>query len=280
MTSTSKSYCKRESATASSQMPRSSVIYVNSTGDSIEDWLTSLRQDSPVSPTLTPGNVPEKTMTETSGPIPDGALARYDPDTSYWRTSQVSFLTGILEPLWENFPNSATMRHGVLYPQKPLAHRTSEKGGGVSPGWPTPNVSDSNGANMKDDHDVKRNYLRGMVLKWPTPTYMNDSFYVDNSPKSDKRHSRGLASEVEYQTQNWPTPTMSDHKGSGPTIIRKDGKSRMDRLDYVTEQTSAHGGKLNPTWVEWLMGLPLGWTDLKPLETESYQRWWQSFCGE
>jgi hypothetical protein len=27
------------------------------------------------------------------------------------------------------------------------------------------------------------------------------------------------------------------------------------------------GGSLNPTWVEWLMGWPLGWTDLKPLET-------------
>ena len=28
------------------------------------------------------------------------------------------------------------------------------------------------------------------------------------------------------------------------------------------------GGKLNPTWVEWLMGWPLEWTDLKPLETD------------
>lgn len=27
------------------------------------------------------------------------------------------------------------------------------------------------------------------------------------------------------------------------------------------------GGALNPTWVEWLMGWPLGWTDLKPLVT-------------
>lgn len=26
------------------------------------------------------------------------------------------------------------------------------------------------------------------------------------------------------------------------------------------------GGKLNPMWVEWLMGWPLGWTDLKRLE--------------
>ena len=29
-----------------------------------------------------------------------------------------------------------------------------------------------------------------------------------------------------------------------------------------------NGGQLNPTWVEWLMGWPLGWTDLKPLEMD------------
>jgi hypothetical protein len=27
------------------------------------------------------------------------------------------------------------------------------------------------------------------------------------------------------------------------------------------------GGQLNPTWVEWLMGYPLGWTDLNASET-------------
>jgi hypothetical protein len=36
---------------------------------------------------------------------------------------------------------------------------------------------------------------------------------------------------------------------------------------------SANGGRLNPTWVEWLMGWPLGATDLKPLEMDKYQQW-------
>jgi DNA (cytosine-5)-methyltransferase 1 len=26
---------------------------------------------------------------------------------------------------------------------------------------------------------------------------------------------------------------------------------------------AGNGGKLNPMWVEWLMGFPLGWTDLE-----------------
>lgn len=33
-------------------------------------------------------------------------------------------------------------------------------------------------------------------------------------------------------------------------------------------------GALNPAWVEWLMGWPIGWTDLRPLETDKCREWW------
>ncbi len=33
---------------------------------------------------------------------------------------------------------------------------------------------------------------------------------------------------------------------------------------------------LNPEWVEWLMGWPIGWTDCAPLETDRFQRWLRS----
>ena len=49
----------------------------------------------------------------------------------------------------------------------------------------------------------------------------------------------------------FPTPTVTgnnNRKGSSPKA--GDGLA------------TAVGGKLNPTWVEWLMGFPLGWTDL------------------
>jgi len=39
-------------------------------------------------------------------------------------------------------------------------------------------------------------------------------------------------------------------------------------------------GTLNPMWVAWLMGWPIGWTDLKPLETDrfrSVQQWHSLF---
>ena len=69
-------------------------------------------------------------------------------------------------------------------------------------------------------------------------------------------------------------PTQSAQRG-GVSSWQKLKKLRD--LGYITPEemsamASTTGGKLNPMWVEWLMGWPLGWTDLKPLETVKYLR--------
>lgn len=65
----------------------------------------------------------------------------------------------------------------------------------------------------------------------------------------------------------YPTPCSTDHKGSGQS-----GDLR-DHLDYAIERGGTKSntyaaptvaGQLNPDWVEWLMGWPIGWTDLAP----------------
>ena len=38
-------------------------------------------------------------------------------------------------------------------------------------------------------------------------------------------------------------------------------------------------GHLNPEWLEWFMGWPMGWTGLEPLEMDKYQEWLQSHGG-
>ncbi len=54
------------------------------------------------------------------------------------------------------------------------------------------------------------------------------------------------------------------HKGSSPaSLTRKNGRDRThDRLDHFAQATEG-SGELNPEWVEWLMGFPLGHTALK-----------------
>ena len=56
----------------------------------------------------------------------------------------------------------------------------------------------------------------------------------------------------------WPTPTVNDSKNNG-------GPSQHKRKTKALNVVA--GGKLNPTWVEWLMGYPKGWTDLNHSET-------------
>jgi hypothetical protein len=49
-----------------------------------------------------------------------------------------------------------------------------------------------------------------------------------------------------------------------------EGNHSVYPRDQILE--SEGSGSLNPTWVEWLMGFPLGWTDLEPSETPSSRR--------
>ena len=62
----------------------------------------------------------------------------------------------------------------------------------------------------------------------------------------------------------WPTPQGSDNRDRGnlstPAIKRRVEKGKQLNLSMSVSETS---GQLNPTWVEWLMGFPSGWTDLE-----------------
>jgi hypothetical protein len=135
--------------------------------------------------------------------------------------------------------------------------------------------------------------------RWPTPT-TQDNAQVRGVGAAANASRRGTT--LGGAVRLWPTPCATDHKGAG-----KQGALR-DRLDYAVErgatksktyatpqardfrtgQTSRWedpnrsrnlndqiGGQLNPTWVEWLMGWPIGHTDLKPLATDKFQQWQQ-----
>ena len=100
---------------------------------------------------------------------------------------------------------------------------------------------------------------------WPTITVCGNY----NQPGSSKNAGWGLSSAV----KKWPTPVASMAKGSSPaSLTRKSGADRSnDRLDHAV--MASDGGQLNPEWVEWLMGWPIGWTELKPLEMDRFQEW-------
>ena len=86
---------------------------------------------------------------------------------------------------------------------------------------------------------------------WPTPTVCGNY----NRKGASASSGDGLATAV----LKCATPTARDWRSGKASQATHDKNSRP-----LSEQI---GGSLNPTWVEWLMGWPLGWTDLKPLAT-------------
>lgn len=122
---------------------------------------------------------------------------------------------------------------------------------GSLPRWPTPHGFSPDGkSNGPSGNELGR--AVNQSLRWPTPTVCGNYNRAGLSAKSGD----GLATAV----QKCATPTARDWRSGKASQATHDRNSRP-----LSEQI---GGSLNPTWVEWLMGWPLGWTDLKPLATD------------
>ena len=138
------------------------------------------------------------------------------------------------------------------------------------------------------------------VQMWPTPRGQ-DSYERRNWKTIKRINEEGgdltLPSAVKYRERMFPTPTAGDAKMSGaagystesgrhsgttltdavlrmwPTPKTPTGGGQMKRMtpgggirkleDAVSKSEGRNTGALNPMWVEWLMGFPLGWTDLE-----------------
>lgn len=102
---------------------------------------------------------------------------------------------------------------------------------------------------------------------WPTPTRSDGAGGTGNQGRKGGLNLRTAVART------WPTPVASMAKGSShAALTRKSGADRSnDRLDHAV--MASDGGQLNPEWVEWLMGWPIGWTDLRPLAMDRFQGW-------
>ena len=184
-----------------------------------------------------------------------------------------------LEPSSKTWPRWGIMQGGVLLELgTSLTALTGETECGY---WPTA-TTDTSLRKKKYSQGGTPLSLAVQHSHWLTPTCFDGT-------KATKRwredFQNGLVAQV-YNPDHWPTPLSRDHKGgSAPQgLTRKDGKSRMDNLPNVVaygglstrqmnqlnQSSSRKTTQLNPSWVEWLMGWPIGWTDLKPLEMDKY----------
>jgi len=120
--------------------------------------------------------------------------------------------------------------------------------------WPTPTAHPDN---SNKNGKFKNPTLGDAVKMWPTPT-VDDASNVNPKPNRFK----GLVAAV---NETWPTPTFGKLAGGTGAFNQIEEKYLNNEisLDEKKAMQAGNGGKLNPTWVEWLMGFPPGWTDLE-----------------
>lgn len=251
-------------------------------------------------------------------------LARFDPGSRSWKTSQASLVPG-MDEFSQTWPRSGMTLSGTAYPLPPSAPLTGGTGSGL---WPTATAQNAKHGSLSpaeaDRVNTGKAGLHAVVQMWPTPTAnqyesqdMDRLLERRERVKAEKKNGNGfgltLSQKVMLQerkmwptpqagdakacmtgTQNqfmlphavkmWPTPLASQWKGTG-TVGSKSHLHRLKRgyLDamvamYPTPRAQSArgsgpsrvgnkadlqtivGGSLNPDWVEWLMGFPIGWT--------------------
>ena len=189
-----------------------------------------------------------------SGGSSTESFASFDPDSLSWRTSQLSVL-GDSPEFSGRWPRSGTMRSGIAYPLKPSAPLTAVTGSSWSRG------------------------------EYPTPSATRYGTSQNEGKVPHKRATAGTQS-LDTWARQWPTATAGDAKSSGSRGKRGDPGNKANEGTSLTDATvrdgrhdlttCTHGGDcrpaLSPRFVEWLMGFPIGHTDLGHLETRSFRK--------
>lgn len=102
------------------------------------------------------------------------------------------------------------------------------------------------------------------------------------SPLHTPVSSRGGFNRSRPDAKKRPNLDMMARKGLLSTPTANDAKNNASASQKSRDSEALNvqvGGALNPEFVEWMMGAPIGLTDLQPLATQSYQVWWRSFSG-
>lgn len=212
--------------------------------------LTLFAGASLASLTVLPGSDEAQKMTAISGrniaallerSSPLGSLARMFLESSQ-PFSTKCFLT------WKTW---TTRRGRLIFRLAPSMPHTGESEFSLLP-TPTANDQRQRFNQSLSSGSAKRPNLAATAHfnLWPTPTVADIKTYW--------HHRRGGNPSLAGAVKMWPTQTVDAARNS------TNPPSQADRHTSLPAQV---GGTLNPEWVEWLMGFPIGWTDLDHSET-------------
>jgi len=250
---TAEKCCSSDNETAYFRNFPSGTTLEHSTEHPGAETLTSSAVDFPAKTSVQPGKVQgSQAQGADCGKKWQGLLVKYNHDLFLSRIVLCSEQEACVK-FSKTLPRWGTMQNGVLSERATPEHLTNEIGCGF---WPTP-TKNANG-DCKSERRRKSPALETIVKMYPTPTVCGNY----NRKGASATSGDGLATVVRM----FHTPTTNGLDGGSNS--RKAAKKRGEQ--------PPSGGSLNPTWVEWLMGWPLGWTDLKPLVMDKFRKWLDS----
>ena len=278
--SAEKSSCK-DNATESCPAFRFGTMCGLSTGDRGAEKSIAFAEASRVKTSQWQAKVRASTEREAGyGASSSVLLAKFDHTTRSWKTPQCS-LFGDSDECLETLPRWGMTRNGLLWELTTWVRPTGASESGF---WRTPDtgaggtVSETvlkemaNGNWKRPSGQTRQLRLQDQVRLpqlWPTPTVCGNN----NRKGLTKTSGDGLATAV----LTYPTPKCQDaeaalfdrRKGNLGEVIHGKYLNGGD----TTPQTQT--ARLNPNWVEWLIGWPIGYTDSKPLATDKFRSWRQ-----
>lgn len=199
----------------------------------------------------------------------------------------------------KEWPTPRTITGGAESAERKKELGRKDSGGGdlqaATQAWQTPSAGlfGTRGNDRVDEPGLKT-----QAQNWPTAKGQ-DAKHGEATEYELKRPEEHDLLHVRVSRQ-WVTPATRDYKGAnGPEhLINGTGRKHLDQLPNqvaflsgrLDPQTSPAGEpsspsdptsppRLNPMFVEWLMGLPIGWTDYAPVATESFRSWRASRSG-
>lgn len=242
----------------------------------VERWIASL-VDSPANQAAPPVSERGQMTADGSGLTSDDSYRRSCRQLSSSRTSEDCYrlIKGKHSAAcFKTWPTWGTMRHGVLFERPTPEHLIKEH---ASSSWPTATANSMTGAGSSG-RDGGLN-IQTAADKWATPTAHNAKGLGQPGQKDLVRDIRG-----------WHTPRSSDSKGDSKSRRQEKWQLREQGVAWLTpsanedaagtvngqmqkmlsHQARAMSGetstrptirRLNPRFVEWLMGWPRGWLE-------------------
>jgi hypothetical protein len=241
-----------------------------------ESFIASLRA-APASHSVPPASCSARQTLATFGLTLPASSAKSSRLSSSSKMLQTTFGwdSGKLETSYEEW--ATALRRDF---SRRLKSALRSHGRGFSP-WPTPTADPNRNAHVKYKQGGTSLSLAAEL--WATVTATDAHGHQYTYDRGDKTLPRLT---LAGQAQLWASPSSRDWKGSCTTLERPNGAMRLDQLDrqaeyFLPPETTSTAGaesskkrpRLNPLFTEWLMGVPLGWTSLVRLETESYRSW-------